>query len=52
MVTFLLTSYVSSTEIEILAFYKDLGFVDGSHGTTHEGPLMVVIPCKNSSWWA
>jgi len=26
---------------------RHLGFVGGSRGTTHEGPFMVAIRCKN-----
>ena len=30
-----------------MAAVHHLGFVGESGGTTHEGPLMVAIPCKN-----
>jgi len=32
-----------------LATVRHLGFVRGSRGTTHEGPIMVAISCKNFS---
>jgi len=30
-----------------MATVRNFGFVLRSYGTTHEGPFMVVIPCKN-----
>ena len=30
-----------------MATVRHLGIVGGSHGTTHQDPFMVDIPCKN-----
>jgi len=41
----------SSSKFNMVAVRR-LGFDGGCRGTTHEGPFMVAISCKNSSWSA